>query len=425
MNGIEISALGTLLGLGLTIFFIIKKVSPAYAMMIGALFAGIAGGITIEDTVLVMIDGAGGMTGVVLRVLAAGVLAGVLIESGAARTIAEQIFNRLGVSKALLAIAGAMMVLTGVGVFIGVAVLTVAPIALSIAHKANLSKMAVLLAITCGGKAGNIISPNPNTIAVADAFQLPLTTVMFAGIVPALGGIWITYIIARHLQHKGEKVDKKETEKVSTSELPSLTASLSGPAAAIGLLLLQPLFGIAIDPLVALPAGGAIGAFMMKKGKDLNHFAHEGLKRMSGVAILLIGTGTLAGIIAHSELIEIIITGIDQLGMPAYMLAPVAGMSMSVATGSTSAAAAVAGNVFAPSILELGVHPLAGAAMLHAGAGMFDNMPQGTLFHISRAAVDMSLKERFQLLPYEFLVGGVITLISTLLFGVMGHIFLT
>lgn len=107
------------------------------------------------------------------------------------------------------------------------------------------------------------------------------------------------------------------------------------------------------------------------------------------------------------------------------MLAPVAGMSMSVATGSTSAAAAVAGNVFAPSILELGVHPLAGAAMLHAGAGMFDNMPQGTLFHISRAAVDMSLKERFQLLPYEFLVGGVITLISTLLFGVMGHIFLT
>lgn len=88
---------------------------------------------------------------------------------------------------------------------------------------------------------------------------------------------------------------------MNTSELPSLTASLSGPAAAIGLLLLQPLFGIAIDPLFALPAGGAIGAFMMKKGKDLNHFAHEGLKRMSGVAILLIGTGTLAGIIAHSD----------------------------------------------------------------------------------------------------------------------------
>lgn len=29
-----------------------------------------------------------------------------------------------------------------------------------------------------GGKAGNIISPNPNTIAVSEAFQVDLTSLM-------------------------------------------------------------------------------------------------------------------------------------------------------------------------------------------------------------------------------------------------------
>ncbi|MDV2583668.1 GntP family permease, partial [Alkalibacillus haloalkaliphilus] len=85
---------------------------------------------------------------------------------------------------------------------------TVAPVALSIAKRANLSKMAVLLAISGGGKAGNIISPNPNTIAAAEAFQVPLTSVMFVGIVPALGGIAITYVLARKLRNVGDAVEE-------------------------------------------------------------------------------------------------------------------------------------------------------------------------------------------------------------------------
>ena len=39
-----------------------------------------------------------------------------------------------------------------------------------------------------GGKAGNVMSPNPNAIAAADAFHLPLTSVM-AGIIPACS-VW-------------------------------------------------------------------------------------------------------------------------------------------------------------------------------------------------------------------------------------------
>ncbi len=69
--------------------------------------------------------------------------------------------------------------------FVDVAVITVAPIALAIARRADLSKAAILLAMIGGGKAGNVMSPNPNAIAAADAFHLPLTSVMAAGIIRA------------------------------------------------------------------------------------------------------------------------------------------------------------------------------------------------------------------------------------------------
>ncbi len=417
---LEVSSFGTLLGLIVTVALILKKVNPAYAMMFGALTGGIVGGLSLMESVQVMVHGAEGMTGVVLRVLAAGVLAGVLIESGAAKRIAETILHKLGETKALLAITGATMILTGVGVFIGVAILTVAPIALSIAKRANISKFAILLAVSGGGKAGNIISPNPNAIAVAEAFKVPLTSVMVAGVLPAIGGVVITYFIAKRLVNRGSLVTERDLpEPFNGEKLPSLAAALSGPAIAIMLLLFQPIFGIVIDPLIALPIGGIAGALIMQKGNQLNMFITSGITKMSAIAILLLGTGTLAGVIAHSALISVILESIDSLGIQPYWIAPIAGVTMSAATGSTAAASAVAGNVFAPTIIDLGVNALAGAAMVHAGATVLDHLPHGTFFHITRGSVNMELKERFKLLPYETVIGLGIVALSTLIFGVL------
>lgn len=129
---------------------ILKKVPPAYGMIIGALVGGLIGGANLSQTVTLMIGGAQGITTAVMRILAAGVLAGVLIESGAASTIADTIVKKLGESRSLLALILAAMLLTAVGVFIDVAVITVAPIALALAKRSNLSKMAILLAMIGG-----------------------------------------------------------------------------------------------------------------------------------------------------------------------------------------------------------------------------------------------------------------------------------
>lgn len=413
-----VSAIGALVALIVAIFLILKKVSPAYGMLVGALVGGLIGGADLSQTVSLMIGGAQGITTAVMRILAAGVLAGVLIESGAANSIAETITNKLGETRALLALALATMILTAVGVFVDVAVITVSPIALALSRRSDLSKAAILLAMIGGGKAGNIMSPNPNAIAAADTFHLPLTSVMMAGIIPALFGLILTYFLAKRLINKGSKVTDKEVIVLETQNLPSFLTALVAPLVAILLLALRPLFDIKVDPLIALPLGGLIGALCMGKLRNINSYAINGLSKMTPVAIMLLGTGALAGIIANSGLKEVLIQGLEHSGLPLYILAPISGVLMSLATASTTAGTAVASNVFSSTLLELGVSSLAGAAMIHAGATVFDHMPHGSFFHATGGSVNMDIKERLKLIPYESAVGLMMTIVSTLIFGV-------
>jgi uncharacterized transporter HI_0092 len=413
-----VSALGAIIALAVAIFLILKKVSPAYGMLAGALIGGLIGGADLTQTVTLMIGGAQGITTAVMRILAAGVLAGVLIDSGAANTIAESITNKLGETRALLALALATLILTAVGVFVDVAVITVSPIALALARRTDLSKPAILLAMIGGGKAGNIISPNPNAIAAADTFHLPLTSVMMAGIIPAVFGLILTYFLAKRLVKKGSRVSEQEVIVVDKQDLPHFGTAMIAPLCAILLLALRPLFDIKVDPLIALPVGGLVGALCMGKIGHANRYAVSGLGKMAPVAIMLLGTGALAGIIANSGLKDVLIQGLEHSGLPSYILAPISGVLMSLATASTTAGTAVASNVFSGTLLELGVRGLAAAAMIHAGATVFDHMPHGSFFHATGGSVNMDIKERLKLIPYESAVGLIMTIISTLIFGV-------
>jgi hypothetical protein len=53
------------------------------------------------------------------------------------------------------------------------------------------------------------------------------------------------------------------------------------------------------------------------------------------------------------------------------------------------------------SSLELGVASLAGAAMIHTGATVFDHMLHGSFFHATGDSVNMTIQERLRLIPYE------------------------
>ncbi len=416
---VQITTLGALLGLVVAIVLIIKKVQPVYSLILGAVVGGLVGGAGIEGTVSVMISGAKDIMPAILRIVTSGVLAGVLIKTGAAAKIADQIVKSLGEKRALFAIALSTMILTAVGVFIDVAVITVAPIALAIAKKLGYSPMVILLAMIGGGKAGNIVSPNPNTIAAAENFGVELSSLMVANIIPAIVGLVVTVILTSLLNKKYKGAKETKIEEVEEVELPSFFAAIIGPIVTIILLSLRPLVGISIDPLIALPVGGIIGVLVMGKGKNINEYLTFGLSKMMPVAILLIGTGTVAGIIKASGLQATTIGVLNALNMPAFVLAPISGILMCAATASTTSGSTIASATFSQAIVGVGTSPIGGAAMVHAGATVLDHLPHGSFFHATAGATGMSIGQRLKLIPYESLVGLSMTLVSTIMWGII------
>ena len=416
----QITTIGALIGLFVAIILIIRKVQPAYSLILGALVGGLIGGASLQSTVDVMIGGAKDIMPAILRIVTSGVLAGVLIQTGAAAKIADQIIKTLGEKSALFALALSTLILTSVGVFVDVAVITVAPIALAVGKKLDYSKIVVLLAMVGGGKAGNIISPNPNTIAASENFGVELSSLMAANIIPAIVGLIVTVVLSTLLakKNKGEKIELNDSDD-NNQELPSFATAIIGPVVTIILLALRPIAGIAIDPLIALPVGGLVGVIAMGKFKQLNEYITFGLSKMMPVAVLLIGTGTIAGIIKASTLQATTISILDAFNIPEFMLASISGILMSAATASTTAGTTIASATFGPAIMAVGISPISGAAMVHAGATVLDHLPHGSFFHSTAGATNVNISERLKLIPYESAIGLTMTIVSTIIWGII------
>ncbi len=413
----QFTTLGAILGLVIAIILIIKKVHPAYSLILGALIGGVIGGGGLTLTVNTMVSGASSMMSSVLRILTSGILAGTLIKTGSAQKIADVIVNKLGEKMAIFSIAISAMIICAVGVFVDISVITVAPIAMAIGKKAGYNKPSILLAMIGGGKAGNIISPNPNTIATAEAFGVDLTSLMIRNIIPAIFALIVTVILATILTKKDDvKILDSDIEKNDNTSLPNFLQAIAGPLTVIILLALRPLFNIAIDPLIALPAGGIVCMLFTGHIKHIIEYTEFGLSKVIGVSILLIGTGTLAGIIKASNLQFDMINLLEVANLPAYLLAPLSGILMAGATASTTAGATIASQTFSSTLLAKGVTAIDAGAMIHAGATVIDSMPHGSFFHATGGSVNMQIKERMKLIPFEAIVGLTSTIVSLIIY---------
>lgn len=98
-------------------------------------------------------------------------------------------------------------------------------------------------------------------------------------------------------------------------------------------------------------------------------------------------------------------------------MAPLSGILMAGAAASTSTGVILATGSFSKAILGFGVQPLAAAVMVHTGAIVIDELPQGNYFHVTANAMNMDIKQRSQGILYEAICGGSACLTATILYG--------
>ncbi|PJM74147.1 gluconate:proton symporter [Bifidobacterium primatium] len=431
VEGVSIAWWAALVGLAVAIVLILRKLNATYALLLGAVVGCLIGGASLAQTVNVVVAGGQSVVGTIVRVLAAGVLAGVMMESGAADRIAKTIVAKFGESLAIFSLAFATMIICAVGVFIPVAVLIVAPIALEVGNRLGISKLALLVALSGGGKAGNIISPNPNTIAAASGFGIQPSAVMVGSFIPAVCGLAMAVLLATLLRNHGAAPTLAEAGNgdagngESARELPTIGRALVAPVIAIVLLLVNPIgsvLGIGlltrfqVDAMYILPFAAVIGLFVMGQGRHLLDCTKAGLARMTDVVLILIGAGAIGGLITNSDLSTQIVNLIKAWGVSGSLLAPLAGILMAAATASTSTGVILGSSSFGSSILDFGVTPVAAAVTMQAGATVIDHLPHGNYFHVSGQAMKMTVGERMKSVPFESIVGLTMTIVATLVY---------
>ena len=412
-----VSIEGALVGMILVIVLIIRGFNVPYSLILGGFIGAILGGKDIAQSTTLLLEGAADIIPAVIRIMTSGVLVGVLIKSGASKKIGLSIVHTLenyGNAVLLLSITLATVFLTSLGIILDIAIMTVAPIALDIGKAKKLSKESILVALIGGGQAGTIISLNANTIVAMNAFKVPLTDLIIANIVPALGGILLTTIIASRIANKGIAIEHSTEQNEEV--LPSLLASLTAPICIFGFMIISRIFDISVDPLILLPLSALIGCLAMKKIKQFSHFCTYGIHRISDIVLLLLGVGTLAGVIRNSEIVTLMPQALSYFNISTSFLAPIAGMLLSFATPAVTAAVTMVANSFSELILDSGVNGLKAAAMLQAGAIVFDHLPHGTLFHATALVMDMNIKQRMKTLHWETMTGLILVIISMALY---------
>ena len=157
-----------------------------------------------------------------------------------------------------------------------------------------------------------------------------------------------------------------------------------------------------------------------RSGKSASESITYGLEKMSVVAILLVGTGTIAGVIKESDIKDVLINFLSVFETGGVLMAPVSAILMSAATASTTAGATISSASFSQAVLAAGVSPIWSASMTNAGATVLDHLPHGSFFHATGGSVGASVKERMKLIPYESLVGLLLTGLSMAMYALFG-----
>ena len=198
-------------------------------------------------------------------------------------------------------------------------------------------------------------------------------------------------------------------------QLPSLASSLVAPIVTIILLALRPVADIAIDPLIALPIGGLCGLLCMRQWKNLLPCMEYGLQKMSSVAILLVVTGTIAGIIKNSTLKDWILNLLAQAHFDEVMIAPVSGVTDVSRHRFYYRRKYSCIRLFCRNHISSRDFRCMGSCNDKFRSNCTGSFAPWLFFHATGGVCELTFKERLKLIPYETLIGAVLAASTTLL----------
>lgn len=395
-------ALHTAIAIVAIIFLIIKvKVDPIIALVLGALYLGLASGMGFVATIEAVTSGFGDIMAKIGLLIGFGVLMGALLHRmGAFKVMVEALVRVVPANKLPYALALALTTIAP-SIYVDVQVVLAAPVARSSSKFIERHGLAWLAgALGTGIFCGYVfVVPGLSAISTAGLLSVPLGTYMIFGIVIGIITATLTVWIFRRMLNFGwwnparDEETSEALEEVETAELvaeePGRRPSLALALAPIIVPLLMIAFGafaelagftndvIAFfgDANVALFLG-LLGAYVMARrfvGTEATADAFgDGLKT-TGEILLVTGVGGSLGAVIKGTGLADLLGGLFSVdtGAPvilSILLAWFIAALLHLAIGSVSVAAITAAGIIAPIAGQLDVAPVILALAIASGA---------------------------------------------------------
>ena len=350
----------------------IVKIHPFLALLVGALFVGVAGGIPVDKLISTLTTGVGGVLGNVGVIVALGAMLGkMLVDSGGADRLVNAIVDRVGEKRAPWAMVLAAMVI-GIPMFFEVGLVLMIPIIYLVWKRTGGSILRVGIPALAGlSILHGLIPPHPGPLVAINALHADLGTTLLFGVIVAiptaiLGGPLYGKFIAKHVHpHPPENLTEQYTvTERPEGKSPSVLTTLSVILLPVAIMLVKTVVDIADnnpkselhrvmdfigDPIMAMIVGVIYAAFALgftrKKASDV---MGASLAPIAGILLIIGAGGGFKQMLVGTGIADSIGKAANNSHMSLLLLAWLIAVGIRLATGSATVATVTASGIIAP-----------------------------------------------------------------------------
>lgn len=436
---------------GIVLLVVWARINPVIALVVGALYLGLASGLGFEKTATAVTQGFGDLMAEVGLIIGFGVLIGSLLSAtGTLQRVVELLLRLVGGKRSPHALGLASGIVFP-SIYFDVALVMLAPIARSIAVRTGRSVAPLAGSLAIGLEVALLmVLPGAAALAVAGSLHVALGTMLLWGI--PFGAVAIVVSVALHtwLMKRTWKPGKDEdlladhedgadetaeetghgdgrpgpagdgggtSTKTATVTTTSVTATApQRPLAVMLLPVLVPvilivlntltaaagtdsgLIGFLGNPVVALLIGLVLAIVLaqpMLGRAGVEDVIARGASA-SGVILLFTGVaGSLGKVLAENGVSDIVAGLFSQNASLPLLLTWAVGALLRLAQGSGSVAAITAASLLAPIVAGLGTPAVLVALAAAAGACFGGNVSDNT-FWMFKTLLGLTTRGAFQ-----------------------------
>lgn len=431
--------LWVLLGIALLVVFNVKlKIHNLISLLVVGLFVAVCCGMAVGELVPTVTEGLGSIFGSLAIIIIFGAVIGkIMTDTGASQRIADTVVARCGIKYlpfGLLFVG----VIFGIAMFYEVAFLIAAPLVLSIARKAKVPYMKLIIPVVAGCTMGHSLfppQPGPTALVAALGASIPMVYVYgLITLVPALfcAGILLPRLVPGIPSMKMNSIMRGPSHEFSDDEMPSFAVSMAIPlipaVLMIGASVLSNLFG-ADTPAgqVAALVGNAnitmlitlfITAYLLliRRGKtweDASVKMTKGISQVANVLIVICAGGIFKQVIIDTGVANQIVDLVSGVPVSPYIIAWLITAIIRILTGQGAVAAITSAGMVAPLVPQFGLDPALMVICVACGSNTITLMYDGG-FLLFKETFGISMKDTFKTWGLLELVNSVVGLAAVL-----------